>query len=300
MIRYAAMAPAGAVSLSAILWGLWWIPLRSLEAHGITGDWASVALYGMAAAALLPIAVIRRRALAENPGAVLVIGFLFGAAFTTWSHAILTGDVIRATLLFYLSPVWATLLAMILLGGRPGRWRLVSIVLGLGGAAVILGGEGGLPWPRQTADWMALGSGAIFALAVTLIHKWGGIGALEQTFATFALAALTAFALTLVFAAGETPRAAQVMTALPSILAAVGLMLIPLTWLFIWAAARMDPGRVTILLLFEIFAAAVSAGLLTDEPFGLRQLFGGALIAGACVIEGTDEIRRHIRKGATG
>jgi drug/metabolite transporter (DMT)-like permease len=68
-------------------------------------------------------------------------------------------------------------------------------------------------------------------------------------------------------------------------------MLIPLTWLFIWAAARMDPGRVSILLLFEIVAAALSAGLLTDEPFGRRELLGGALIVAAAVIEGIDEIR---------
>ncbi len=293
MIRYAAMAPAGAVSLSAILWGLWWIPLRSLEARGLTGDWASVVLYGMAAVPLLPLVVIRWRTLAENGGAILVIGFLFGATFAAWSHAVLTGGVVRATLLFYLSPVWATLFAMTLLGNRPNRWRLASIVFGLGGAVVILGADGELPWPRQTADWMALGSGATFALGVTLTRKSGVIGAWEQTFATFTLAALTAIAIALLFTVGETPRASQVMAALPFILGASWLMLIPITWLFIWAAARMDPGRVSILLLFEIVAAAVSAGLLTDEPFGIRELIGGALIVTAGAIEGADEMRRR-------
>jgi drug/metabolite transporter (DMT)-like permease len=60
----------------------------------------------------------------------------------------------------------------------------------------------------------------------------------------------------------------------------------------IWGAARLDPGRVSILLLLEVGVASLSAGLLTDEPFGWREAIGGLLIVGAGALESYDAMRR--------
>jgi hypothetical protein len=46
--------PAGAVALSAGLWGLWWLPLRALAEAGLSGPAVNAALYGIASVALLP------------------------------------------------------------------------------------------------------------------------------------------------------------------------------------------------------------------------------------------------------
>ena len=47
--------------------------------------------------------------------------------------------------------------------------------------------------------------------------------------------------------------------------------LLPLTWLLLWGARFLEPGRVSLLLLVEVAVAALSAALLAGEPFGLRE-----------------------------
>ena len=39
--RRAALIPSFVVAGTAVMWGLWWIPLRFLDAHGLSGDWAT-------------------------------------------------------------------------------------------------------------------------------------------------------------------------------------------------------------------------------------------------------------------
>ena len=118
-------------------------------ADDLPGDWSSLALYGAATLVLLPIAWHRRRRLRAGGRPLLLIGLSFGAVLTLWNHGVLVGEVVRVVLLFYLAPVWATGLAWLLLGERPGARRLVTILMGLGGAAVVLGFEGGFPLPRS-------------------------------------------------------------------------------------------------------------------------------------------------------
>jgi drug/metabolite transporter (DMT)-like permease len=281
-----AWAPALAVMVSAVLWGLWWMPLRALEARGLSGDWASVVLYGFGALVVLPMVVSRRQRIRGVKRAALAVGLLFGSALAAWSHAILIGDVVRVTLLFYLSPVWATVFGMIVLGDRPSVVRLGAIVAGLAGAAVVLGMEGGLPLPRSEADWMSLVSGVLFAAAATVTRKAGATGDFEQTFATFAFTALFAWLL-MVLAPGDAMTLPSLGSPVLWVLAAAAttLWLVPTTWLVLWGAARLDPGRVTILLFLEVGAAALSAGLLTNEPLGWRELVGGLLILGAAAAE---------------
>ena len=278
--------PSLAVMLSALLWGLWWIPLRALEARGLSGDWASVVLYGGGALVVLPLAIARHKQVRGVKRTALAVGLLFGAALAAWTHAIIVGEVVRVTLLFYLSPIWATLFGMAVLGDRPSFMRLAAIAAGIAGAAVVLGFEDGLPMPRSAADWMSLGSGVLFAAAATVTRRAGEVGDFEQTFATFVFTAAFAWLFMVV-----APGGALVLPALGSpflwamAAAAAALWLVPTTWLVLWGAARLDPARVTILLFLEVGAAALSAGILTDEPLGLRELAGSVLILGAAAAE---------------
>ena len=279
------LLPSVAVAGSAIIWGLWWIPVRWLEQAGLPGAWGSVTVYLLATVLLLPVAWRRRRALAAGGWMLVAIGLSFGAVLTLWNLAVLTGDVVRVVLLFYLAPIWATGLAWLVLGERPGAWRLVAVVLGLSGAATVLGFAGGLPLPRSTGDWLGLLCGLLFAISATLTRKAGSLDGLETSFAAIVSAAAIALALALALP-GPAPTPAILGAALP----VAGLLalawLLPQTWLVLWGAARLDPARVTILLLLEVVAAAGSASLLTDETFGLRESIGCLLILGAGLVEG--------------
>ena len=262
--------PAGAVALSASLWGLWWLPLRALAEAGLSGPAVNAALYGIASVVLLPWYWRRRDRIAAGGLLLLGAGGLFGAALVSWNLALIQGEVVRVTLLFYLAPVWATLLALGLLGEPVGWLRVISVVLGLAGAAVLLGFADGLPLPRSLGDWLGLAAGVLFALSVTLVRKGEAIAGLEQTMVSFAAAALCRCSC--------SPRAAPDAPLGVAVLAWAALAalawLLPCTWLLLWGARFLEPGRVSLLLLLEVAVAALSAALLAGEPFGLREAAG--------------------------
>ncbi|MDJ0942625.1 MAG: DMT family transporter [Kiloniellales bacterium] len=281
------LLPQGAVALASLLWGLWWIPVRGLEQLGLNGNWVSVAVYGFGAVALLPFMLPGLRRLRQNAGTLAAAGITCGAALAFWNHALLVGEVVRVTLLFYLAPVWATILAAVFLGERITLRRGLSIALGLSGAATVLGFlDQGLHLPRGEADWIAIAAGISFAVATTIIRKAGAGNSVPQSFATVLGAALVAWALTVFHAGGGALGGpALAVEALPLAAAVGALWLLPALWLVLWGAGRIDPGRVAILLLLEIVTAAVSAALLTAEPFGAREAAGCLLILGAGLVE---------------
>jgi drug/metabolite transporter (DMT)-like permease len=283
------LLPAGAVALSAALWGLWWLPLRALATTGLSAPALNAALYGAMSLALLPWLWRRRRRLAAGGLLLLGAGGLFGAALVSWNLALILGEVVRVTLLFYLAPIWATLLAVALLGERVGMLRLISVLLGLAGALVLLGFGAGLPLPRTAGDWLGLAAGLLFALSMTLVRKGQSIEGLEQTVVSCAAATLLSLLLMAVLPA---PGSGSIG---PGVLAFVALAaiawLLPCTWLLLWGARFLEPGRVALLLLLEVAVAAVSAALLAGEPFGVREAAGCLLILAAGAIEALAELR---------
>lgn len=283
----AALLPAGAVAVSAVLWGLWWLPLRALADAGLTGAAANAALYGIACVVLSPWFWWRRRRLAAGGWLLLGAGGLFGGALVNWNLALILGEVVRVTLLFYLAPVWATLLALTLLGEPVGRLRLISVTLGLAGAVVLLGANG-LPLPQSAGDWLGLAAGLLFALSVTLVRKGETIEGLDQTLVSFAAAAALSVLL-LTLSPAPTAMIAPIVLAWAALAALAWLL--PVTWLLLWGARFLEPGRVSLLLLLEVAVAALSAALLAGEPFGLRETLGCVLILAAGALEGAAELR---------
>jgi drug/metabolite transporter (DMT)-like permease len=287
--------PATAVALSAALWGLWWLPLRALAEAGLTGAAVNAALYGIATMALLPLFWRRRRRLAAGGLLLLGAGGLFGAALVSWNLALILGEVVRVTLLFYLAPVWATLLAFTVLGEGISWLRVLAVALGLAGAVVLLGFAGGLPLPRSAGDWLGLAAGVLFAVSITLVRKGETIAGLEQTMVSFAAAAVLSLAL-LAMAPHQTPGVDAVVLAWAALAALVWLL--PVTWLLLWGARFLEPGRVSLLLLLEVAVAASSAALFAGEPFGAREAVGCLLILAAGTLEGIAELRPDARRSS--
>ncbi len=76
--------------------------------------------------------------------------------------------------------------------------------------------------------------------------------------------------------------------------------MLPVIWLTVYAASYVDPGRFAILLMFEIVVGLATAALLTDEPFGTRELTGAVLVIGAIGVE-IGAVRPHSAEpGAAG
>jgi drug/metabolite transporter (DMT)-like permease len=252
-----------AVALSGAFWGLFWIPLRLLERHGLAGNWANVALYSAASLVLLPFLLHRRRPRRRDLARLAVIGILSGLGFALWNDSLIYGAVVRVTLLFYLTPVWSTIFGALFLRDSIGPVRLLSVLLGL---------------------------------ATVYVRKSHDVGALEKTFANQLFSIPFALLFLLILPA-PAPTAADLLSALPLILLGC-IWLAPVMFLIVWSSGRLDPGRVAILLLFEVLASAASAALLTNEPFGWREMTGCVLILGAGLVEGLDQLRDSARKRA--
>jgi drug/metabolite transporter (DMT)-like permease len=61
--------------------------------------------------------------------------------------------------------------------------------------------------------------------------------------------------------------------------------MLPISYLTIWPATVLSPGRVGMLLMVEVIVGVVSAAILTNEQFGVREFTGSVLILSAGVVE---------------
>ena len=289
------LLPSLAVAASGLIWGIWWLPLRQLEAAGLIGNWANLAVYALAALITAPIAFMLRRRVAAQLRALIIIGLISGTSLCLWNYALLTGNVVRVTLLFYLAPVWCTALSLVVFREPVRAMRLLTIVGGLAGAAVLVGIEKGGAAALSPADGMALLSSLSFACLTVYVRKVGGdVGGWEKTFFTTAFGALTAFIAVTLVPEGAVPSLATVTAAFPALLLCMVWQVVLLA-LFMWGTAYVESGRVSIYLLLEVVGAVISASLLTNDPFGWREVLGCILICGAGLLEGVDELRRGRR-----
>jgi len=281
------LLPSLAVAVSGVLWGLFWMPFRALGEAGFTGGWGSLAFYIGSTAVLVPWALVRRRQLRAAGSGLLFTGAVSGAAFSLYATALLLTDVVHVLLLFYLTPVWGTLLGRLLLGERLTRYRGAALVLGLAGLVVILGIDERLPLPRNAGDWMALLAGIAWACGSLLIYVKPHIGTYETTFSFFAGGTLVTAAVALLpLQANEAiPAMGMLVEAWPWLLLLVAVFGVPPVLITLWGAARLTPGRVGLLLLGEVAVGIVSAALWSGEPFGVRESLGAVLIVGAAVVE---------------
>jgi drug/metabolite transporter (DMT)-like permease len=279
------LLPSLAVALCGAMWGGFWYPLRWLGTQGLGGAWVSLIFFAVAAISPLPWLI--HQAAWRGFVSQLMNGILLGLAFALYTVSLVLTDVIHAILLFYLTPVWSTLAGIALLGERLTVNRGLAMVLGFAGMAFILGFEHGLPLPRNIGDWLALMSGMLWA-AGTLGSFSKPAGNIFLPVFTFSVGGmLTSGFIVLIAAILGSPVAnvSNLPTVLPWTILFALLVFVPPNFLVLWAAQRIDSGRVGILLMTEVLAGAVTAALFSGESFGAMELTGTALIVCAALVE---------------
>ncbi|HEY7689832.1 MAG TPA: DMT family transporter, partial [Dongiaceae bacterium] len=285
--RRSATFPSLAIAASGLLWGLWWIPLRQVEDAGLRGAWASILIFGLCALLTFPLALRGRWPTKAQLGNLLLMGVMSGITLALWNFALLTGSVVRVTLLFYLAPVWGTLFGFLFFHLPLRGFRVLTIAFGFAGAVILLGLEGLGSAPLSLADGAALISSIAFALTATYSRKLGGdITGWQKTFVSGSMGALFAVPLLALPLAAGAPPTPEIIDSVALFLLICMIWQVLLAWLVMWGSGFVEPGRVTVLLLLEVVGAAVSAAILTDEPFGWREILGCIFIVGAGLIEG--------------
>ncbi len=286
MRRRADLLPSMGIALGAALWGLFWIPLRGIEQAGVATAWTGPTIFACVSLVVLPAAVWRWRNFMAGGAGLFTAGALAGLAFALYASSILLTDVVRALLLFYMTPIWSTALGLAFLGERLTVNRVLALVLGFSGLAVILGAGVQFPWPRETGDWLALAAGLCWSFASVRLFQGGPTMVFEKAFLFVFCAFVASLFLTQLplNVESEFPNAAALVGGWPWI-AVVTIFLLPATYLTIWPTTMLSPARVGILFMAEVIVGVGSAASLTDEPFGTREALGTIFIVGAGIVE---------------
>ena len=280
------LVPSIAIAIGAAFWGLYWIPIRGIEQAGAHAFWTGPIIFGAATLLFLPLMLIRIQNYFEHWRHILLPGLLAGFAFALYIASLNLTDVVRAILLFYMSPLWSTFLGIVVLKERLTGNRVVALMLAFSGLYVVLVVESGLPIPRNNGDWFALLSGLCWSVASVKLFQDGAQMIFEKVtmFVVFALL----MSLLLIFWQQGTLAG---MPDLPTLqkgwywITIVAFGMLPITYLTIWPATVLSPGRVGMLLLVEVLVGVASAAILTHEPFGMREIIGATLIIAAGIVE---------------
>ncbi|MBI5040802.1 MAG: DMT family transporter [Gammaproteobacteria bacterium] len=272
-----ALFPVFSLLLAASLWGVIWYPLRLLEAAGLSGLWTTLASYGAALLLGLLPSVPRLGELRRQPLWLLVLALSAGWCNVAFILAVLEGTVVRVLLLFYLSPIWAVLLAWLLLGERLSAQARGVFALAVVGALIMLWDPViGLPWPRGPGDWLAVSSGLTFALSNVMIRRMQQVSVPIKTMSSWAGVLLITGSMLMFKGTMQLPDVSASVWLSAAALGWFGIVIMTLAVQY--GVTHMPVHRSAVILLFELIAGAVSAGLLTEEVVRPLEWFGGLLI----------------------
>ncbi len=263
-----------ALLYAATLWGVFWYPMRLLDEVGMDGLWATAVSFG--AASVFGLFRVQRSEWLCSPVALWSMALATGWCNLAFVIAILDGPVVRAILLFYLSPIWSVLLGYLFLGERVGRRSLVVLVVALIGAGIMLwSSETGSPWPATRSDWFALSSGVAFSISNVLVRKLQHITVFAKTSASW-VGALVVSLVGIVVVDDPLPDVPSHIWVSAGTLGLI--CLTTMTLAVQYGVTRLPLHRSAVILLFELVAGTVSSILLANELLSVREVVGGGLI----------------------
>lgn len=280
--RTSHVLPILSLLLGATLWGLFWYPLRWLEAQGMPGMWSSLLIYITVTVVSLPLLWRRREEVVQEPWLLAALALTAGVCNVAFILAVIEGNVVRVLLLFYLSPLWAALLGWLLLGEQLSSRAGLTLALAMAGAVIMLWDPAlGWPWPQGRADGLAIVAGFTFALSNVCVRKMQAISYPVKSIAVWWGGVVTAGAGLLLMPLPMPMIDAPLLGAIVAL--ACGGMVV-MTLAVQYGVTLMPVHRSAVILLFEIVVGAVSAQLLTDEILLLREWLGGLLIMAAAYL----------------
>lgn len=268
--------------ISALLWGVWWYPIRVLDSVGFDGLWAGVAMNAGALPGLLLVLLWRRPTTQISRKAALGACFA-GAAMMLYSAALVDTSVLRAVLLFYLAPAWSIALEWMFLG-RKLRW-INAVALGLAVAGVVLIFRGNITFDDwRVGDSVAVLSGMCWAVGAALIFTAPPSSLRQLSLIACLSGIVIGVGAAVIFGSG-LPQLDLEFRAIVPALSSGCLYLAPILLATLWSARRLKPATLSFLLTAEIISGVATAAIFLSEPFGLPEIAGTVLIIAAALTE---------------
>ena len=276
-----------ALLVAAGMWGLFWIPQRALEAGGLTGGWATISQMVIPFVMLLPISLWRLYKGQSFGLEYPLIGLLFGGGIACYANSFLLTDVVRALILFYITPVWTTIFEIVFLRQIPRFYRYITLVLALSGVWIVFGQEGVIPLPQNSGDWIALLGGILIAASAVRMEIKKPEGIYPILFSFFFYGGLFTLIQSYFLSdyLGDAPSIESWVAMMPWLILIAILFHIPTNIVILGAPSRIGAGIFSIIILFEIVVGTFSAAVLTDELIGWREILGSSFIIFAGLTE---------------
>ena len=281
-MRHFPLPAVAALMTNALLWGLSWTAFKFLQSHGIHPLWSTAIIFTVCALLLIAFRPSALREMRGHPE-LLLVAVTAGLTNASFNGAVAFGDVVRVILLFYLMPIWAVILARLVLHEAVTPRALMRIALGLSGAMVVLYQPAiGLPLPHSLSDWVALFGGFTFALNNVMLRRLNGVSDVARAIAMLSGGALLSAALGILFAGlGMMLWPTALSMALAPTLALWSVLFLVAVVCLQYGASRLPANITALVMLSEILFASISAWALGAADIRLQDLIGGALIISA-------------------
>jgi drug/metabolite transporter (DMT)-like permease len=276
-----------ALSVSAAAWGLYWFPLRSIENAGLSGSW-SVVFFNLCPLIVLgPWLVFNFRKLIGILGPTLLAAIMIGMAFTLYANGLVETTIVRATMLFYLTPVWSTLIGVMWLSEHLSKARIIAIGVAFLGLFLLLSNGESSNYPLNIGDLYSFLSGIFWAIGAATLNRWAKIPILPLTTFVFVSTTLISALFAGVFYVDPLPDLTMLKAAFPTAAFWSICILLPSFCIIFRISQILFPGRVGILTMSEVIVAIISASILVPEETMLLMQWVGAI---AIILAGLIEV----------
>lgn len=275
-----------ALLISAAVWGLYWLPLRTIEDVGVSGAWSVVFFNACPLVLLCPLLVFYFKSLVGVFWPTVLAGFFIGLAFTLYANGLVETTVVRATMLYYLTPIWSTLLGVLWLSEILTKARIIAIVVAFFGLYLLLSGSDSTNYPLNVGDLFSFLSGIFWAIGLAVLNRWSRIPILPVATFVFASTTVISAAFAVFFYADGLPDFVLLKRAFPTAAFWSIVVFLPCFFIIFRVSQVLFPGRVGILTMSEVVVAVFSAAvLLPNEVMQPIQWVGAAAILLAGMVE---------------
>jgi drug/metabolite transporter (DMT)-like permease len=271
------------IFLASSFWGVSWVPMRHIEAMGLSGLWVVVLFHFLPALAMLPLIVKTAPSSRHDWQRAAVAGALMGAGFVLYALGLIVASVTKTVILFYMTPIWSTVIAYFVLRERAGWGRWLAIAAALVGCALVTGvSHDELRF--DPADLLGLLSGLFWALGSVMIRRYDGLNFVHVSFLQYLFGGIMALFAAL-YLGDPIPQLNALLQAIPPAFLASAVVFLPSALLIFRIMQYVSPGLVGILMLSEALVAAVSAAFWLGETLSSTQWIGvGAILTTGVLI----------------
>ncbi|MDJ0613542.1 MAG: DMT family transporter [Rhizobiaceae bacterium] len=207
-----------------------------------------------------------------------LVGLFLGAAFTCYVFALINTNIASALFILACAPIFAAILAWILLGEVPEKLAILAIVLAIFGVTIMV--RDGIGSGSSFGNMFAVVSAFCFAVMLVLIRKFDR-DPLGGTFMAGVFSSAGNAIIAVLIGSGLAISMWDLGLSLFMGAFTIGLGIACVTV----AASFLPPSEVSILVLLESVLGPVWVWLFLGETTTANVLIGGAVVLGAVVLQ---------------